>query len=397
MAKDAYCQSIGNFVSMKIYLIGIAAIFVVMTVGGVLMLFLHPSGSKAVVNGIFNMQGSIPPNSTITLLAKDTTVPGSIFLPVATNLPAANFSSWQFTGAVVGRSYQIKAQMITDGTTTDSNIITVTAPIFNQVLSFNAPQPVTPTPSSSGLTGTQLGLTPTATPQPASLGTPTPTTAIVPTPVVTPVATPSATASISGTVTFTGQPPVSSRIVIFERVTGTTNFQTAVDNLAPYASSIWIWQGIQGTSYDFIAILKQKQSNGTDIDLVSSSTISLTSPASTGVLSLSYTPTLSAPNPDISVVCGSLDGPSQNWNASIYFQTVTGAASYWFEIGTTDGGTDLMNSTYPAVAGASQVVNKPLKNGTTYYAKYAYAGVANINSGASQFSPLSATAQLKCQ
>ena len=384
----------GNLSATQKYIIGLIGIVIFIPI---VILLIRPFlvSSGTVINGVFSLASTIPSNSTITLLVKDTSTPTGQFMPVEVNLPAKDFSSWQFNGGKSGVTYQIKAQLLSNGKTTESNILTVTAPAANQVLKFSFNAEVTPTPAIS-LAPTHVP-TPTAKPVPTRV--PTPTAELL-MPIVTPTTTPatqSATASISGTLSFTGQPPVSSRVVIFERVTGTTSFQVAVDNFVPKPLSVWVWQGIPSTSYDFIAILKQKQSDGTDTDLLTSSAISLSAPSTTGALSLSYTPTLGAPAPNIFVTCGSLDGPSQNWGATVNFQTITGAASYWFEIGTTDGGTDLVNSTHNATSGTNQTLAEPFKNGTTYYAKYAYAGIPDLLSGASQFSPLSGTVQLKCQ
>lgn len=383
----------GSFSINKVYIIIllIAAVFI----PSIIWITSLYSPKSTMINGVFSISNAVTPNDRISLLVKDTSNPTAQFLTVAVNLEAKDFSSWQFNGGKAGVTYQIKAQLHANGTTMDSNILTVTAPAANQVLKFSFTSSLTPTPTI--LAPTQ-NPTPTAIPAPTKV--PTPTAALLPTPVVTPTtapATQSATASISGTLTFTGQPPVSSRVVIFQRVTGTTNFQVAIDNFVPNPLSVWVWQGNPSTSYDFIAILKQKQSNGVDTDLATSSTISLSAPSTTGALSLSYTPTLGAPAPNIYVTCGSLDGPSQNWGTTVNFQTITGAASYWFEIGTTSGGTDLVNSTMNATSGTNQTLQEPFKNGTTYYARYAYAGIPNLLGGASQFSPFSGVVQLKCQ
>ncbi len=348
------------------------------------------------INGIFTIAGTVPHGGTMTLLGKDSGG-NTPFIPITNNITPKDLSPWEFPTATAGKSYNIKAEMVVNAVVIDSNTITVVAPAVNQVLSFSLQQMPTSSPTSTTNHSNGVVLTPTFIPLITQAPTITPTMSITPTPLITPAASPSAGASISGTLTFTGQPPVSSRVVIFERVTGTTNYQVAIDNFIPYASSVWTWQGVPGTKYDFIAILKQKQSNNTDIDLASSSQITMSTPSTTGALAISYSPVLSAPNPNISVNCNSLDGSSQNWNATINFQTVTGAASYWFQAGTTDGGIDLVNSTKNAISGNNQTLSEPLKNGTTYYAKYAYAGIPNISANNSDFSPLSATAQFKCQ
>jgi hypothetical protein len=385
---------VDNFQSLKPYIIITVVVLLVATIIAAIIYFStvkQTSPKTNAINGVFSVQGSIPPGSTITLLAREIGNSTS-FSTIQTSIPATDLSSWQLPNAKKGQAYEIKAQIQTGGKTIDSNSIIVTAPTFNQVLTFQITA-TTPTLIPN------ITLTSTPTPTPISKTiTPTPTIPLVPTPPITPAASSSAYASISGTLTFTGQPPLSSRIVILQRNTGTTDYQVAVDNVIPYATGTWTWsQANKNISYDLLAVLKQKQTNGTDTDLATSNGLTVTAPSTTGALTLSYAPTLSAPNPNIWVSCGTFNGNTQNWDAAINFQTITGAASYWVQIGTTDGGTDITNSTINAQSGNSQVISQALKNGTTYYAKYAYAGIPNILGGATQLSPLSSTAQLKCQ
>lgn len=230
------------------------------------------------------------------------------------------------------------------------------------------------------------------TPAPLPTSTPLPTPTIKPTP--TPAAT---TITFSGTVQFSGQAPVNSRIAIFRKITGTSTYQLAIDNLIPFSSNTWNWIS-SNASYDMIAILKQKQTGGTDTDLATSNTLTLSGSSTTsGAFVISYTGVLSAPTANISVECNSLNSASQIWSASVSFQTVTGAQAYWYKLGTTSGGSDLANFTQNALSGTNQVIPLSFKNGTTYYAEYAYAGVPNILIGSSQLSPLSSTVQLRCQ
>lgn len=383
---------------LKPYVITIGIVSLILLFGLFVFFWQNNAENKGVINGIFSFQGTVPQNSSITLLARDISSETQ-FTPVSSNILPNGLTAWSFSGKP-GRTYAVKALLAANGKNFDSNTIVVNAPFFNQVLTFSlnsspSTKAVTPT-SLSVLTNTPMPL-PTKTPTPASkvpMATPKP-----PTITITPIASSSAqAASMSGTIQFTGQAPLSSRIVIFQRVTGTQTYSTAIDNIIPYNTSIWIWNGgTAGVSYDLIAILKQKQSDGTDLDLVSSGQITVSAPSTAGVFALAYAPTLSAPGPNISVTCNSLNNSSQTWSASVSFLTVQGARSYWFKIGTTDGGTDLTNSTQNAINSSSQSLSLPFKNGTLYYAKYAYSGVSDILSGNGQFSPLSSSAQLKCQ
>ncbi len=340
----------------------------------------NPTG-QASISGMLTINGYIPANATVSVEA---TTSGAIFTPIA-SLSAANQVSFQYRNAIAGQTYTTKA-ILFDAKQTDigeSSVQTIVAPAIDQqyTITSNAIAPQLPT------TTLTKGLTPTLQ------------VTITPTPLATtsPTITQSKPASMSGTIQFTGQAPLNSRIVIFERPTGTTNFQLAVDNLPPSNGTAWFWNGgLSNTSYDTIAILKQKQSNNTDVDITDSSIVALTPPVTSGLLTINSTYTLPAPSPNISVACGTYNGNTLSWASSISFQSLNGAQSYWFEIGTTDGGTDLANITQNAANSTNQVIAENLKNGTTYYAKYAYSGAANLTAGSGQFSPLSSSVQLKC-
>jgi len=371
-------------------------ILFILIVGFLLLGILYGMPKKTRISGVFALKGTIPKNSTITLFARDIQS-NSAFFPVSTGLAAAGLSIWQYNGSL-GKSYEIKAGLVENGRVTwYSNTIIVKAPAFNKVLSFTLPAT-----AKSDLVMTSAILsspTPTRTPMKA-VTSPTPT--VTPTPTATSsgtiIASNTTQASISGTIQFTGQALLNTRIVIFQRVTGTQNYQVAVDNLSPVDGTTWTWSnGSKAVTYDMFAVLKQKQSNGTEMDLAYSGVFDATAPVSTVKLSITSPSSLTAPAPNISVSCNNLNGSTLNWAANILFQTISGAQSYWYEIGTTDGGTDLANQTQNATNTVTQILSQPLKNGITYYARYAYAAVSHLNSGSNQFSPFSSpTVQMKC-
>lgn len=327
-------------------------------------------GGNSIISGNIGVNGYIPQGATITV--KGRSLGKTTYTTVASNLPAVDNQIMTYTTAVAGQTYEVQG-FLSDSNGNQigsSNVITITAPANNEVLNINstAQAPVTPTP----------------TPMPQATNAPTtqPTASV-----------------ISGSINFNGQAPTNSRIVIFQRISGTAQFNLAVDNISPANGSTWNWNAaISGNSYDLIAILKQRQSNGTDTDIADSNIITVASPASNEVFNINSGFSLPQASGSITVNCTDYNNGNQTWQANVSYQNITGAASYWFQIGITNGGIELSNSTYNASNNTAQVqtYTYPFQNNTTYYARYAYATVPNLMANSPQFSPLSGTQALRC-
>ena len=145
-----------------------------------------------------------------------------------------------------------------------------------------------------------------------------------------------------------------------------------------------------------LAILKQHQNNGTDQDISDSNTITVAAPANNETFTINSGFSLPAAGGSIGFSCGSYNSGNQTWSGNIAFQTVNNAQSYWFQVGSTNGGDDLTNQTANASNTTSQIQNLTFNNGVTYYARYAYANVPNVPAYSSQFSPFSQTASYRC-
>jgi hypothetical protein len=76
------------------------------------------------------------------------------------------------------------------------------------------------------------------------------------------------------------------------------------------------------------------------------------------------------------------------------YASVAGGQTYWLEVGTSDGANNIYNSVQNTNNQSNQTANMNLNNGTTYYARYAYA--ATLNATQPQFSPFSSTTQFQC-
>ncbi len=423
------------------------------------------SVKSAAVTGTFNINGVVPSGATITLLQRDPAGKGK-YIVIAQGLSAQDKASWDFSQAVSGKSYEIKAQMVQDGKTiAESDPIFVSAPATDEAITLDIesasgvanatiagtvgvngyiPTGATITIEGKGIdtasqyetivsklaakdgqyisyttavagktynvrgtlydaNGNKIGesnvIQITAPAENETLDINSTAKAPVVVKPTTPQATavPVANAVISGTINFNGAAPANSRIVIFQRPTGATNtYQVAVNNVTAANGTSWQWTGAQASTwYDIIAILKQQQSNGTDKDIATSNTITLTAPATNEVFTINSGFSLSAPNGSISVTCG--NNSNNTFNATVYFQSAPSAQSYWYQIGTSNGGAELSNSAGNTNNNPMQQINVTMNSGTTYYARYAYATTPNQAIGSSQYSGFSGTTQIRCQ
>jgi hypothetical protein len=121
---------------------------------------------------------------------------------------------------------------------------------------------------------------------------------------------------------------------------------------------------------------------------------SIAAPASNVTFTLNSGITLSPPPGPINISCGNLSG--SNWYATVTFGGVSGAGTYWYQIGTSNGGSQTLNSTQNANGNSPASVQIQLNNGTQYYARYAYSNLPNQGTGGSQFSPFTGTTSLQC-
>lgn len=324
------------------------------------------SGGSAIISGTIDLNGYIPQGSTITVEGKR--VGDQNYAIVASSVSAKDNQFVSYTTAIAGQEYNVRA-VLYDASGTQigiSSTLSVVAPAENETLSLNS----------------------TATPPVM----PTPTNAPANSPTVPPVST---GAVISGSINFNGAALPNSRIVIFERPINTQNYQVAVDNITPVNGVTWQWNGATtGQWYNMIAILKQRQSNGTDQDITLSTVLTVAAPAANETFTLNSGFSLPPPGGNVGMTCGNLNG--QTWSATLSFPSSVNAQSYWIQAGTTNGGIELMNQTMNATSNQTQQISTNVQNGTTYYVRYAYATIPNLSAGSSQYSPFSQTSQVRC-
>lgn len=323
---------------------------------------------NTVISGNIVVAGYIPAGSKIVI--KGRKLGAVTFTTVASNLIGQANQFMSYSTALSGVTYEIEGVLLNSngqviGT---SNILAVTAPAVNEQLTIN----------SSAVPA------PTSTPAPAA-----PTA-----PIASPVPPPPSTVNISGGINFNGAAPNNSRIVIFQQAAGAANNQVAVNNVTPLDGTTWTWTGAQnGTWYTLIAVLKQHNSDGTDTDIATSSPVQVAAPASNVIFTINSGTSLSAPGGPITVNCQTYNGgPNQNnWNVTVTFQSVSGAQSYWYQIGNSNGGNNVTNT-----ANQGNTVSTVFNNNTTYYARYAYANVSSTPLGSPQWSAFTSTTSLQC-
>lgn len=348
-----------------------------------------PSGTvTAAIIGSIGITGTIPVGSTINVEVKQAGT--EQFSTAVQNIPALANQTFSYTKATKGMNYDMKVALLdTAGKVLgESQIQTVPAPSLNVQFQISSSVPtitptLTPTPVQTTISPTgriTTTLTPTPTPRP-----------VTPTPTITP--TPSL-GSLSGNISFHGAAPISSRIIVLEKLANAATYQVAVDNVTPIDGTLWEWKNaISGNSYNVIAVLKQKDSSGNDTDITSSSPVTVTAPSGFIVLTVNSYYSLTKPTGTSGVNCTTYNGgPNQNyWNVTVNFPSFSGAQSYWLEVGSTDGGNDIVN-TYGNSLSASAIFN----NNTTYYARNAYAAVSGVDTGSGQFSVFSDSTKLSC-
>lgn len=324
----------------------------------------------ATISGNVRVAGYIPNGATIALRGRK--LGAQTFSTVSQNLPAQPVQFITYTTAIPGQTYEAEGVLLdrSGKIIGSSNILAITAPAANETLTINSsaiPPSPTPTPTSA----------PTPVQQQQSPPPPAPSSV-----------------SISGGINLNGAAGANSRIVIFQQTSANPNYQVAVNNVSPVDGATWNWTGATtGTWYTLIAVLKQHNANGTDTDIATSTPLTVAAPASNIIFTLNSGVSLSAPGGPITINCQTYNGgPNQNnWNVVVTFQTVPGAQSYWYQIGTNSGGNNTLNT-----ATQSNTTNLIFNNNTTYYAQYAYANVPSTPLASPQWSSFSSSTQLQC-
>lgn len=211
------------------------------------------------------------------------------------------------------------------------------------------------------------------------------------TPIQTSSSTPttSGSSAISGVLYFNGTAPSGSSVVIAVRPhnSNSTPSQVPISGLNPSTGTTFTWQAAGGSTYDMVAVLKQTI-NGTITDIAQSPEYTLTAPTSNFQFTINVGYPMAAPTGNITVTC-TTHYSNNTWAATVNYPSVTGASTYWLQVGSTSGGTDLIN-----LPTSNQSVGVTLNDSVTYYAQYSVASVSNPT--AYQYSSFSSSQQIRC-
>lgn len=95
------------------------------------------NNKQASISGVIRLNGPIPQGSSISIGIRDHASAGDYAI-FASGLPATDDSSWQYTQAEEGKSYQLQAYLDLNGThNSTSDPLTVTAPAGEEELTIN--------------------------------------------------------------------------------------------------------------------------------------------------------------------------------------------------------------------------------------------------------------------
>lgn len=285
---------------------------------------------KAAISGNLNINGYVPVKSKIVILQSEQST--DAFSVAIDNVNPIDGSAWIWPDANKGFVYTIKAYLYqNDGKLIgQGDPVIVPAPAKNEVLTINS-KAFRPLPSA---------------------------------------------VSISGSINLNGFVPNNSSIVIYQRIVGTKDFLVAVNGVNASNGTKWEWKGArEGTQYELMAVIKQKQDNGTDKDISTSTNLIVSAPAQNEIFNINSNISIPAPNSIPSYNCNYQNG--NQWNITMSLNTINNANQYWIQVGTQSGANDIVETTIGQ--NNSPQISFNVNNNTTYYAHYAYSMCANCS------------------
>lgn len=255
-------------------------------------------------------------------------------------------------------------------------------------------EPVETLPVSSAAPSAQIAPTPSPKPKASAIKSTIGTLTVIKDTLDQTSSTSQGSSTISGTISFTGTAPTGTSIVIVARPNGSAEaYKTIASGIAASTNSPWSWGSAKtGTAYDMIALLKGS-SGGVDTDYAASQTYIVTAPALNQIFSVNAAAPPSAPSGTITTTC-TTHNTNNTWAATVNFPTVSGAEWYILQIGTTSGGTDVLNKTQGVASGNYQTAAATLTDSVLYYAQYAVASASYPTNY--QYSAFSTPMTIKC-
>lgn len=312
----------------------------------------QPENKNAAVSGKIDLNGYLPLGSFININVRKA---GETKFEVGLkSLPVLDGTIWSWEG-LAGTTYEIQAELLRrDGSAVGkSELLTVTAPAYNETLKLNS---TTKSPMSNFV-------------------------------------------SISGAINFNGIAPIGSLISVSQRETGKGQFNVFASSVPAADGAVWIFnQAKSGVSYDVQAYVI---SNGNII--AQSQIITVSAPAVNEILTFNVQPTQPSGPPanSISIDCLGFNPSNSTWQARVSYNNnsyVKNAGQFWVTVGTSGQNSDAVNIVVPPKdpnnpqQGQSYQSGFVFNQGQTYYARWAYSLCANC----STFSAFSPALQFSC-
>lgn len=205
---------------------------------------------------------------------------------------------------------------------------------------------------------------------------------------------PSVNTAITGFITLNGNSPPNSSVVIYWRKSGTGEYTTALDGIAAVDGAKWsIKNATQGVTYEIFAVLKQKELNIIK-DVSGSGSQLVSAPATNIFLKINSGFQLPGAVGSISLTCKNHNSASNKWDATISYQSILGAKAYWFEVGTTSTWNDVLNQKALDVGTSYQTAYVNILDSVIYYTRYASNNTGSFED--TSFSPFSGVSNIKC-
>ncbi len=307
-----------------------------------------PLTLPAVISGTIDLNGHSNPQMTISLFEKEFS--SEDFKLINSNIQAVDGTTWNWSGGNPGKIYQIKAVLYEDTTIFgESQTITVAVPADNEVLRIN------------------------------SLSVPT----------VTPSPAPTGKATLWGTVQINGSIPAGSSIAVFKKDQNDSQYIQIV-KLGAADDVQWGWNdAIGGRQYLLKAVLTNN-----NVFLGESPELAATAPADHEILIVNIGSKPPKPQSGVTYQCNSLS--NNNWTATLNYQAINNAQTYWIEVGDQPGNNNIINAKVPSTNQSTQTFTlNNVVNNNTYYVQYAYANCSGCTDS-SQFSLFSGMTQMVC-
>lgn len=316
-----------------------------------------PAGgtTPAFITGTLDLNGYLPAGSMITLQQQPIT--GGSYQTFGTPFAAADGVSWVWKEAILNQEYNIQAVLLSavGAQIGQSAPVSVSAPAANEVLTVNS----TATPPAGGPTTPSTG----------------------------------GSSTISGSININGVVPSGATVVILDTTPGSsTNYQTVVSGISPMSGATWSWTSAQaGVAYQLVAVLKNSNSN----DISVSSPMTVTAPAANEAFTLNSNTSLPAPANLPSITCNTKNPSTNSWSATLNYSSIPGAGTYWLQLGSTSGASDMINVTQGSSNSVYVTANATLNDSVSYFAQYAYSMSPGVAMG-SNFSGFTSPQVVHC-